>query len=678
MLNKLKYKDIYFKHFKCDFEIIENPISGYLDGIEFKFKPLDSEEIYQKSDNSIVRDFNEYLSIKLHNRNIVKFNSLLIENISTYLYNIRKELLVDKEIKYMFVSDFDEKMKMEITVDRNFFKIKEIGKYKIHIKLIDKETNIELIQLHLTKKDLLLFVSLLNEILINFQKISIISPLTSFVDYETNELSLQKNVVISKIENSIVIDDVWLHGQELLNLMYVIEKLVYGFKIEENLTILRSSFRQIEFKVEEDSLDVQLIVSKMVKGEDGFSYNEKDKIKLSLNSLTISAFMLFLNPEMLRVINNEVSEKRNFISESTKPHLGKNNNYHISLKEASIGIGVQKKPLTFRYGKDKIIDNEKVLTLSGKTKHVDVDIKTGEDLSMAKVYTPGSSEFSMINKLDQFNIPLGKYWKIFVSELIKAYNGEYTFNDKLNNKYIKIQVQEPEGNVLYKMKFLSDKENKATFVLIIDKYTFEDKKLKLTSRFRQPFFEKYVYELIQIIMANAFEIEEFDTIKEIPYKELYPFEFKNKKSVEISEKEKLSLFGFKRNNEKIEFGDFKYKNKHYELSEQDKILIYLSSKFRILQGRWLPVIGEKIAISQDGYITSLHSEYKIELMKDEFILIDKKESNEITIDKETENEEIIESNEVEEPKDLELEKTKFFNNMGSIFAIEYLFATSKR
>jgi len=604
-----EFKDIFYKNIKSDISSIEDPETGKLIGINLGFSPINEDKIYHKSTGEIVTYLPDDLNIKLDMRNLIKFNSLLLETISSYLFNLRSKIIKTDliEIINVYNKEFDNKYKIKVRVSRFFFREEEKGRFKISIAFLDKETNEETVNINLSKRDVQVMTALIKKITTSYHRESGVYVPAEFVSVETGKIVDTSDILIAKIDNSLLIENIWLHGQEIMNTLFTVQELVNKLHIEKNLLSLQSMYRQIKFVVNDDILYMEL--EKMTSEHEIEEIERKGevvKLRLPFTGPLISSLYLFLDIEILRHADFEdefdddieiIGKKDIFEGEKIK--------YHLSLKESVLSIGVKE-----RRNKPE----EKRVMFYGRTKEgaFEEEDEFGSTLPnyIKKYNSDGVAE--LVPVITEFKINLKDQWIKFIRGLSMAYTQE--FKEVRDRNVIKFFVinQGPEGRHKYQFQILADPENKATSVLIIDKYKLKNKEEYHEGRFRQPLFKKYVFQLITILLASAREIEEIKLSEEKNTIDLLRYNYKSFKTVKEFKKTKIADYGIKKEEDKIYFGNFNLDNMFVELPSQDIEILNIVSIFRIFNGYWLPFVGEKIAIGQDGYLTDMFGELNLE------------------------------------------------------------------
>lgn len=604
-----KFDNVHFKNILLNLESIEDS-TGKLNGVKMAFNSTHEDKIHHKSNGQVVGFFPENLTVSLDLRSLIQLNSLFLQTISSYLYNIRSKIF-QKDLVEVIHSKIDEKRYIRVRVSKYFFREEEKGRYKISIAIINKgidnNDDIEIVNINFSKRDIVIFSSLLRTMISSYLRSASLTTLINFVDKETNEIVDTKLGGIAKIDNALLIEGVWLHGQELMNIMYTVDQLIYKLHIEKNLNNLNSFYRQTKFIREDDIL--YLHVSKM----DG-EHNEVPLIidgrecfmKIPMSSDLLSALFLYLDINVLRHADFEYDMKNMDILGSQKVDLGDKVKFHISMRESFLGIAIRPKVKN---------PEESRITLVGKTK--DGQFQEENDVSdilenFIKKYNK-AGEKVLVPVLTEFQIDLKDQWPKLIAALGIAYTREYITEEKTWNlmKFFVIN-QNNKGKFKYEFTIFADEKNKAPAVLIIDQYQIkkgEDD--KLLARYRQPLFEKYIYQLISIILTASEDIQQIDLTQDMNLKSLLQYKYKSFESIQKIKKDKQIDFGIKKTVNDVEIGNYTQELTSL-LNLQDIALLNISSFFRLTKGYWIPFVGDKISVGQDGFLTDMYGELNME------------------------------------------------------------------
>jgi len=667
-------KNLIFKKQILEIEPQENNLGG-LDGIKLKFKPLNQDTIYYTSNKEIVQFFPKELTtqgITLDFKSVIKLQSLLLNTISTYLFSLRKN--IDQgELVVKIKSSLDNDRSLKIRVDKHFFREENKGRYKIYMSIIKKDLEFGLgeyeeIMFEFTKRDVLFLYSMIRKIISKYERTKTIfveaikvkrppeeiklnedkeNLEREFLKNKENEIS-ENLIPIVKADNSILIDQVWLHGQEVLNLMYLTYKLIYGFKIEENLEAVHFFYRQISTIT--DNGIAYLIIRKMNQDhmEEPMIDNETNEeyyIKIPINALFLATIDSLLSIDILQNVDMSIADMDGYeIINSQNPFLNTDINalrkinitYHISLKESWLGLSIQESK--------KDPENRELyfvgLLKEDTYKVIDEDGNVIEDayLKNGEVHT---------NIMKYFKIKLGNKWPKILKGLVIALTKEYINPNKSPKKNVKYTITSVndvthEGKIRYDIIIYSAQTNKAPAVLLINKYRLNknnegDYDEELLESFRQPLFERYVFMLLHIFLGMGELMDNIELLEEITSTDMIKIQYKSMKNISLITRPELLGYGIRKENGKTYWGAFKViktkkiKNKSNdekeekiyeeikqdtkkfkELTLQEQCYINESAYSRMTRGYWLPFVGDVIAIGPDRFITDLYAEINME------------------------------------------------------------------
>lgn len=620
-----EFKNIALRNVILDISTLENEV-GALIGLNIRFKENGVNNIYRTSSGEIVKTFPRNLTkegISLDLNAIIELNSLFINTISTYLYNIRKTLNKG-EIDSFIKSKLDETFSLRVNVTKHFFREKMRGRDKISISFIENSIfgEAESVMLKFTKKDIQILHSVFTSIISNYHRCKSLTTIADKLNYET--LSLDEGLIasVTKVDNSIVVDNIWLHGQELSNLLYVVDKLIYGFKIEEELNELNMSFRQmfvnnqngVSFlNLRKMNKEHKIINEEELNPEDLNSKMFFD-IKLPFNSYLLSILDLFLSIDILRHADSEAETDPTYeILGSQSPFKsGLGVRYHISLKESSLGFSFIEK-----YNKKG--EKKNVLSLLGKVKEGAFSIENENGIKVESVYMKNDQ---IKDVLQEFNIDMSGQWLKLIKALSMAYTKEYIIEadpenniEAKNHSLTKFSVTNigPQGKFKYVFSILSNIENKAAAVLMIDKYQIKNKEEIFIAGYRQPLFERYVFQMLIMLLSLSSFIDDIEYFEEKNKKDIIKYKYKSMvKFTRIQKNEKVD-YGLKRVEGIAYWGIHSNNNNMFvELTEQDQFLLNRSAYFRLFRGYWLPFVGLNVAIGQDKYLTDMFAELNLE------------------------------------------------------------------
>jgi len=614
-----KYSNIELKKAFAEITPIIND-NGFLKGLNFKFFPKnENQTIYETSEGNIVRDFPEELStngFSLDINSLNKLNSAMANTLSTYLFSYRKHLN-GGDMSLNINSSIDSEMSARVFVPKYFFRDKggNKGRYKVKISFVlndDDFGSYEIINIPLTKTDIQVMFNIIKDIVTSFNRTQAIYIPAERISYEDEEYLYDVDIPYAKIDNSILIGDVWLHGQELLNLLYVIDKLIYSMYIEKDLNFLNTFYRQI--KIINENGVLYIILNKKQNDHSDNPMIDNDgkeyKLKIPLSATLLSAMHMTLDIKVLRHadIDYELDPTIEILGNQDPFAKIKAMKYHISMKESAIGISVDT---------NNKCDNR--IRLVGFVKDGAHQILT-DDGEMKK--SSFEKDGKIISVMDSFNINLKEQWPKLIKALSIAYTKEYITDEKDFNLIKFFVLDNAPGEKMFKYEFsiLANKDNKANAVLTINKYDKE----KLISSYRQPLFDKYLYQLIIMLISAGNFMENIGYTQELNKLDLIKYRYKSLKSVTRLTKNENIEYGIKKEGDDTYWGIFSDSNKMSDiLPDQDKYMLHISALSRIIRGKWLPFVGETISVGPDRYITDLYGELETDENPEEYVGMEK-------------------------------------------------------
>jgi hypothetical protein len=615
---------VHLKHFIFSSSLIENYENGRLEGMKLVFSNNDKNYIYTKSHRTNFTPAGIFtsLSFKLTTRQFISFYGTLIESLSTYLYNIRYQVSGEQFLETMIHLKEDERGRnnysLRISNNRKKHRKEDssdketaTSRYKVMIAIIDNNIDEELLEIRLTKRDVILLVYMLQSELEGMYRVFNFASSNSLISDTDEDIKSSTDIVnVSKIDNSMVFNNVFLHGQEVLNLNYIIDKLVFGYEIEDNLEALFFNYRQVStFKVNDFMLGLKINKMEVDERLDGnHEHRMTEEVQnITFNNKLLGGLVAFMSPKQLRHSSSDYSNT----GVSTSPNFGGNALYHISMRESSIGIGAK----NYNYKVDKNDEKqEKFFRLMGESKE---SMGEKDYESMIKHYKNSeATEHQLVNRIEQFNLNLGNHWIDFLMFINKSYLGEWDESSEgINQRWIYTRGENKGKQANFIIKLHSDKKNKAKMTLNVEQ--IEGKEKNVVAKFRQAFFYRYLHELITISMYSALEIDEFKFSITKPYNELMPVNYKAKRNLAYvdakdGKKTKVEIIFNRTEGKNVEIKYASKRDKFAELSRSDILALNISCKRRILFGEWLAFTGEQVSVSQQGFFTMVDFELDME------------------------------------------------------------------
>jgi len=586
--------------------------SGTLTGLNLRFQPVSQTHIYTTSDRTnVVHDFPDFLykkGVDLDLNAVIDFTAALHSNISTALYSLREDMPNGGEMEYLIRSKFEESNFLKINVTKHFFKEGNKGRHKVLLSFFEEDEdfgNNELLQIPFTKRDIQTLFNVIIEKTSAFPSTKTLFVPATRVNSETGEEIRDVDIPIVKVGSSLLVGESWLHGQEIMNILYVTEKLNYGFELEKDFHPIYGGYRQVKFS-SDYGIAYMEIKTMNGSGEDvdkvDLGTGEKYHLKIALSTYILTIFSLFVSVKMLRHGDMEEDTQSENYAESKKTFSDiKNIKYHVTMKESFIGLG---------YNNSKKRGEEIIFAAVVKDNAYSVEDESGNTHNL--MYE-SKGEKKMV--LDNFSVILGDQWHKLLEGLSTIYTRSYKERE-MGFYSKKFFVTKNESGKWYKYEFniVGDTKNKALGVLTVDKYLIKGKDdYELISSFRQPLFEKYLFQLLIIIlnMSSMFEKSDFKIM--VDKRKIMRFRFQSMNRMSAIKRSEDVIYGFERTEDSLSWGIFSDRMNMSEfLSDQDIKLLNISSLNRLLRGEWIPFVGEKIAIGQDNFLTDIYGEFNLE------------------------------------------------------------------
>ncbi len=571
-----------------------------IDGIDINLSALNEDFIYQKTDGKIVNYFPENLSLKISKTGVVELLGLMVNVVSTYLYNIRKKTGVNADIVSKVKMSANSEYELTVTVDKHFFRKKGKGRHKLYFTIYKNVADfglIEVIQIPFKKSDVYLLMQTIKEI-IQSNKISLLTFVEANL-LRVDEEKFSRNIISKQMIPINYFDgyfgvggDVWLHGQELLNLMYVIDKLLYSMYIEKKLSSLQQNFRQVTTINIDDILYLHILRFQVVDEKtiiEPSKFNEMDiKYEIPFSSNLLGLMYVAIDPRMLITSENSAIKKRK--------ELG-----FVAMRESRFFIDLKST------SSEK--NNKEEITLRGE---VYVDEMSDEEHSGLIEHYDEEKKRVFVPLMQNFDIKLKNQWWKMIKSLSFALTNEYTdYRNKNKVKFFTIN-SDISGRFRYDFYLYADPDNKAPLVLNILQWKIKKGKTPyLVGKYRQPLFEKYIYELLVLILNSYRHLKTAKYIVKVGKKDILPYKYSTINNVNIIKRNTAIDFGIKKEDGNVYIGML---NNGFvsKLTEQDKTQLRASAYSRIIRGYWIPFTGEMIAINPDGYFSFLYGELYLE------------------------------------------------------------------
>jgi hypothetical protein len=584
------FNNIFLKNVVIGLEGHKNEV-GALDFINVKFSEISRERIYTIQNGKPVQTYPECLStegINISINSILELNAVILNTLSTYLFNLR--LPLNNGAMSMNIESINNEYILRIDVTKHFFRDKTKGRNKIELSIIINDPDFgtyEVISFQFSKRDVRIINSILKSIVSSADRTKVVK-VDGYKEINGNKSEVYVPVV--KIDNSLMIDGVWMHGQELNNILYIVNRLISKMNIEENLSQLYTTYRQI--KVSSDHGIIYLHITK----------NGTDiETIIPVSAMFLSVIDLFLSIETIRHEEMEFLPVVENVSDISAFSDIKGSKYHIAMKESFLGVSVH----------ERTRDGKYIVSLLG---YVNENAYSSVDENGFKLENTYVKNNEIVDVLSSFKIDLKDFFVKFVAALSIALTKEYLNNDKaFNLAKFYIIVNDQSGKVKYEFSILASESNKVPAILLINKSTMFGGVEKFVASYRQPLFEKYLFQLITILLASCEYIDSLNFLERIDKKDLIKYRYKSMKNVVKLSKTEMVEYGIKKIKGITYWGMFADSNNmNIELTKQDQYLLNKSAESRILTGEWIPFVGDSIAIGPDRYLTDTFGEINLE------------------------------------------------------------------
>lgn len=666
-----------FRH--CLLKISPKEDDRVMIGANLKFSESSQDEIYRNGSGNVIQLPPELyqIGVNLSFNSLMELGAALLSSVSTYLFQFRQEINSGENTIFIKPENPEEIYGLKIYTTRFFFRDKEKtqqGRYKVKISVmnyVDPDNPFEEVVFPFTKRDVIQLLALIRMTIGEFTKTkSIFLPVQMF-DLKSGELVGKAPLPISKRYNSFGVGTTFLHGQELLNLVYVIDKLSFTMNIEDYLDNLLMTFRQIACSTDPKSSILHLNNIRASKEDIGklpdtieaenddqdfmlkSNPSEEEKNNIFYLILTKYNYINTLDPE--KYLGKEVayvvpfsakflaiaylcltidSLRLKFDEDDTAEEMAKkifgdnakyaNIKYFLSLRESSLGIGVK------RYKQKKDKESFPKITLVGKVNPgVYKTSYNGVERENVILRKGKNGEKELVNVLTDFSISIeSAQWLKLVKALSISYTRAYEKAGNTQNlvKFFAQNINENDVIEKYYFTILTSIYNESPCVLEIEKFIYDraQKQEVFIAAYRQPLYDRYIYQLLLVLLSCSEFLDNNLYLKEVNSKELMHFKYKSMKNVDFNTGGKVQ-YGIKKisNNildtskNAVLWGEFKANGNNgsyqIELNQQDQFLLNQSAFFKLVRGYWQPFVGDDIAVGPDGYITDTYGE--IDTMK---------------------------------------------------------------
>lgn len=578
----------------------------------------DPEEIYHDAMREKILQPEAHMRLTFSQREMLRFATIMVEGVSKHLEAVRQQLyrsaVLDDEIAL-------ESSNFRVSLRAHSAKTNYIGRQKNSARLVfiitRKEDKQEMMVLRLKRNRIVWFLQTLREMFLTLPKLAI----------PTDSLDAGRQLLVRHGEY-IAIGAIWLHGRELQKFQDYIERVIFDFTYNTGDGTELFRYRQIRAGFSELENVVKISLTKYTHEHRVYKDEKGERTELSflVTSNVVARLFLLLplfyakrkevevlhlpQPESQAQIDTvQVDTDVSAVSDTeeiTEPE--RESDFLLNMIETQLALNVDKENafnVKRGIGKVSLFARYRDGVLNDETYVVRRSNKLGE------------IEDSKLLPIAQFS--LGLHWiNIFaiIAESMHNKQGEGTNDFGRIVRRWKFRGPKRNGeNDLFIAKTVYSEGNKA-LVLVIDNYTErEDEYTGISEslhhgRMRIPFFREHIRSLMKglVRVAQLFDGYYFTRVIDVYDSEADSF---IKRS-----------FGIRRSLKKEDGGEVEQvfigsvaageRFSGLVLCDADRDHLKKSAYYRLLYGRWLPFVGEEIALSFDGFLSDMEFEYSLE------------------------------------------------------------------
>ncbi|OQX85169.1 MAG: hypothetical protein B6D63_02855 [Candidatus Latescibacteria bacterium 4484_7] len=659
------------KHFQARVGFAPNEERSDIERFDVEFISKGQDHIYHTSKvlpdgrKEVAKDFNR-IALRFGKYQALHFIGSLIEGISGYLYVVRKKLYGDKPYVYHMRLKKDavgrNDYRLRITVNKDYrrkdaktwdeesgkMRERNAARHRVYISVFDADNN-EIVEVQLTRRDVILLLTATVE---SFRSTGVRKM--HFITLREAVLTDSKEDIFAKgVPVPVTIDhetigfsNIFLHGQEINNLHQLVNRLIFEPSVQENLQDCLFRYRQVHARREgayvmldlaKMRVDRQLsldgrserFVHEVVPDEEGGASHT-----VFLGNTLLAGLFLAVSPAMvIRSALADVDDHGLILPEKRKSK--KEPVVKILTREGVLGIGKGK--TTFKVSKK---DEKKKIhgffILKGSaSRYVNDDgetvfrmSNTDDGRTIKHFHDDGTVE--EVPVLEEFSIPLYNQWTAFMGILSVAYAKRFSENldvdeflkDSINHRVIEIFANDHKGHCRYLVKVHSDEANIGTgygaidypAVLIIEKYRTnkngDDYEQRIEGKFRMPLLRRYLHEFMTLAMEFARYVDDYEYAEEMPKKEVLPV-VKHEDDFYVEDEHPVRV-GIAKDGGVSVTGLLESRHEKTELGRSDAVALAMSARNRIFYGKWLPFVGLRCSVSDDGHYCDMHAEVQVE------------------------------------------------------------------
>ena len=582
---------------------LEN-LGGTKPSLRFDIEKMQNE-IYHNSKRDKVIVPPNVVSVILSTHETIKLVGLFVEAVSLYMSAIRKKLYFSNTLRLELSPKNSDYKIIFHAVNK---KVSGLGKEKNSARLImsffDKKTDEEVLSVKLKKTKIVILIQIIKSLYEeNMQRYSF-----SYEDISGRRLSM------IRIEDTVAIGDVWIHGREIQKFQDYVERVIFDFKFKVGDGQEMFNYRQVSTEFAFSQNVARLNLTK---------YNEDHSVYKDKNENSIKHSFL-INSEATAIFYLLLPKAIGFSAEDVEIHAQENINDSAildkkrisSIEDGDFILNMIESQLVLSVNKDEEFSAKK---RTGKLKMAvryrdyivsDDTIKVGRTNSDTGLYEE-------VRKLPKCVIDMKIDWLYIFALCAESIHSAKEMNlNEFGNHVHSWRFKELSllGGEHYGVRIVTDPGNKVPAVMMIDYHNDEsgelnDSPLPSTggSRMRIPLFKEHIRTLIKGLVALSGQYDEYYWMRKFP---VYSDDFD-----EIVGKMSLGFrryYDVKMKKEVVSFGVVGRSTEQIYLTDNDRDTLFFSAYYRLMYGRWLQFSGEQISISFDGWLTDRFNEYKIE------------------------------------------------------------------
>ena len=572
------------------------------------------DEIYHNATRTKVLQPDAMMQLRFSVAQILRFATIMVEGISKHLESVRRKLYFSAVLDDYIELDGDYDVALRAHSAKKNARGEQRNSARLIMILTRKSDGEEMMILRLKRNRIIWFLLTLREMFHSLPKLSFpIDTLDS------------GRVLVTRHGDHLAIGPVWLHGREQQKFQDFLERVAFDFTFHTGSGYELFQYRQVRAGFSEIDNVVEIKLTRFTPehrvylDESGSPQHVKFLVSSGAVARLLMAMPLYSwqrkETELLHVpVEGEVTidatpDAEQIVVVSDTQEIVEPE------RDSDLLINMIESQLALRVDRDKRFNvKQNIGKISLYTRYRD-GVLNDENYVVKKAIKGGGVEDATL--LPVANFDLGIHWlNIFaiIAEALHNTQGEGT-NER--GQIVRRWKFKPSGtDTLYILKTVYSKENKA-IALVIDRFTENINPLTGLGenihhgRMRIPLFKEHIRTLMKglIRVAQQFDHYYFTRMIDVFNPDRDRFEKRN--------------FGISRTlvNQKsgspeesvfvgsVSSGE-KYSGLH--LSPPDRDHLKKSAYNRLLYGRWIPFVGDDIAMTFDGYLSDHEREYALE------------------------------------------------------------------